>query len=442
MCARRREGKSGGLQGAWQPRTLLVHQDFASKPSIVGVELVMRPAELAVGGDPAVLGGHVGDVLGRVDRQRLNHLLGPAGAAEIHRLRIEHPRPFFVEQPQQQLVGRDMRADQLFWLGGVQVQVHPAPVLGVIAVQEILGRQQPALARAAALRMRARLWHVLDHHPARAPQRPVLAGRKALAHRQREARRQLFGLREIGLGAGRERAARERRDALVGRGARPLVDQQREHALAQPLEGRPVMQRQPLFVEAGPGADAAGLALGGRSIIVGGDDAHRPVAADLQRQLPAQLDGLADQRGQQRRLGHQRRDRRRIGVLGQDFLERPVQPRDPAANVGMVQLEGQDCIVPGDLLCCGHGSIRLFFAGRRAVRLPSGAPLHRHSRRACQGDPPAQSLAPRSSRSRSPAADSRVWACVCSFMRSQVRYICAMRGLPASRSRLRTRKSQ
>jgi hypothetical protein len=84
------------------------------------------------------------------------------------------------------------------------------------------------------------------------------------------------------------------------------------------------------------------------------DQPDRPVAAHLQRQLPAQLDRLADHRGQQRHLGHQRLHLRRIVVLGEDLLQRAVQPRDAAPDVGTVKLERQDGVIPGDAGRQGH----------------------------------------------------------------------------------------
>ena len=59
------------------------HSSVASKPSVAGVELVMRAAELAIGGHGAVFRGHVRNVFGRIDRQRLPHPVRRTGAAEL-----------------------------------------------------------------------------------------------------------------------------------------------------------------------------------------------------------------------------------------------------------------------------------------------------------------------------------------------------------------------
>ncbi len=229
---------------------------------------------------------------------------------------------------------------------------HAVPVLLVVAVDQVVRLEQTFLARAAALRERRGLGHVLQHDPARAP---VLGHARfdRAAVGQREDRRQLLGLGEVAGGAVRQRGAGDRRDALVGRHALPLVDEDRKIALAQLVEAACV--GHPVAVEAGIGADARGLALFGWAVVIGRDHAHRAVGLHLQRQLPAQLDRLADQRGQQGHLGHQRLDRRGIVVLPQHAGQHAVEPRDAAPHVGPVKLKGQDGVVPGDFGADAHG---------------------------------------------------------------------------------------
>ena len=165
-----------------------------------------------------------------------------------------------------------------------------------------------------------------------------------LAHRQREPRRQLLGLGEVGLGAVGERAAGDRRHPLVGRRPRPLVDQDRRTPPARAASNgaAPPPAATASGVEARVGAHPRRLPRLGRAEIVGRDQPHRPVAADLQAEPPAQLDRLPDQRRDQRRLRDQGGDRRRIVVLAEDGLEHRIEPPHPAANVGAVELEGQD----------------------------------------------------------------------------------------------------
>ena len=204
---------------------------------------------------------------------------------------------------------------------------------------------------------------MLQQHPAAAPVR-VAARLDRLGHRQREAGRQLLGLGEVGLGAVRERGAGDRRHPLVGRCPRPLVDQDPEDPLPEQAERRgPVRRRHRLGVVAGIGPHPRRLTLLGRPEVVGRDQPHRPVAADLQAEPPPELDRLADQRGDQRRLGDERRHRRRIVVLAEDRLEHRVEPPDPPADVGTVELERQDRVVPGDA------------AGKRHRGLPLRWPL-------------------------------------------------------------------
>ena len=315
----------------------------------------MRPAELAIGGDDAFFGGHVSDVLGRVDRQALAHLLFRAGAAELHRLRLEDPRPFLVEQPDQQVRRCHARPDQLELIHRIEQHVGAGPVLALVLVEDVGGLKKPLLARAAlGGRGEGRsLGHLLQHHAASAPAFAA-AWLGGFAEGQREPRRQLLGLREIGLGAGGQRVAGDRRDALIGRHALPLIDQDREIALADQRRGLgPFVET--VLVEAGPGADTGRGALLGGGVVIGGDQPRRPVAAHLKRQLPAQLHGLADQRGEKGHLGHQRLDLRGVVVLLQHPVEHAVETRDPAPDVGLVELEGQDGVVPGNAGAEAHG---------------------------------------------------------------------------------------
>ncbi len=164
----------------------------------------------------------------------------------------------------------------------------------------------------------------------------------------------MLGLGKVGLGAVGQRCSGNGGDALIGLGPLTLVDQDGEVPLAD-LAERHGIGHQPVRVETGVGTDAGGLAPFGRAIVIRRDQPRRSVAAHLQRQFPAQLDRLPDQRGQQRHLGHQRLDLGRVVMLLQDTVEHPVQTGDAAADVRGIELKRQDGIVPGNARAKGHG---------------------------------------------------------------------------------------
>ena len=192
---------------------------------------------------------------------------------------------------------------------------------------------------------------MLQHDATRAPMlRLIRAGRFAKA--QGKAGRQLFGLGEIGFGTGGQRPTGQRRDALIGGHALALVDHDREIAFADLLK-RGVIG-QPVRIIAGIGADARRLAFLLGAVVIGRDHPNGTFGLHLQRQFPTQLDRLADQCGQQRHLGHQRFDLRRIVVLFQDAFQHAIKPRHAAAHVDIIKLKGQNGIVPRDFSSLGH----------------------------------------------------------------------------------------
>ena len=89
----------------------------------------------------------------------------------------------------------------------------------------------------------------------------------------------MFGLSEIGLGAGGKRAARQRRHSLIRRHAFALIDRDAKDAAPKLFKSGRIGQR--LRVEPGIGANAGGRAFLCRTKIVGRDKAHRSVTADL-----------------------------------------------------------------------------------------------------------------------------------------------------------------
>ena len=194
---------------------------------------------------------------------------------------------------------------------------------------------------------------MLKHHAARAPSL-IITGQNGFPKGQRKPRRDLFGLGEIGLGTGRQGPTRNGRDPLIGRHALALIDHDAEKA-ATDLRKRVYVGLNAGFVKACIGADTGGLAVLGRAIIIRRDQTRRPIPADLQRQFPAQLDRLSDQRGQQRSLSHQRLNHGRIVVLFQNIVQHPVQTGHAPTNVAVVKLERQDRIVPSDFRTKCHG---------------------------------------------------------------------------------------
>ncbi len=291
------------------------------------------------------------DVARRVDRQRRAHPVRRAGAAEVDRLRVEDPRRLLVEEARQHLGRRRLRAGQLVLAHRGEEHVRAPPILALLVRQQVRRAGQAVLARRGVAVLRRGLGHVLEHHAAH----PPAAARDALG--DGEARGKLLGLGEVGLGTGREAAAGDGGDALIGGHALALVDQDREVAPADQIEGRGALV-QALRVVAGVAAQARGPPRLGRGVPVGRDQARGPVAAHLDRELPAQLHRLPDQRGQHRHLGDERLDRGGVVVLRQHPVQGAAEARDAPADVAAVELERQYGVVPGDFLDAGHGALR------------------------------------------------------------------------------------
>ena len=133
-----------------------------------------------------------------------------------------------------------------------------------------------------------------------------------------------------------------------------MIKQNGEIALTDLAKGI-LPSDQPRRVKTCIGADAAGRTLLAGGVEIRRDQADRPIAPHLQRQLPSQLDGLPDHRGQKHGLGHHRFDLGGVIMLGQDPLKRLVKARDAAPDIASVQLERQDGVVPRDLCRQCHG---------------------------------------------------------------------------------------
>ena len=114
-----------------------------------------------------------------------------------------------------------------------------------------------------------------------------------------------------------------------------MVDQNGKIALPDLAEGISALV-QTLGIIGCIGADAGRLAILGRTVVIGRDQTGGAGAAHLQGQLPAQLDSLADQGGQQGHLGHQTFDQWRIVMLLEHLLQHAIKTRHPSADVGGV----------------------------------------------------------------------------------------------------------
>ena len=111
-----------------------------------------------------------------------------------------------------------------------------------------------------------------------------------------------------------------------------LVDQDRKVAFAHEVKDIAHVQRRVLVIGR-IGTDLAGLSFGGGAVVIGRQNTHGTIAADLKRQLPAQFDGLPDERSQKGHLGHQCLDLRGVVMLFEDVFQYSVQPRHAAADI-------------------------------------------------------------------------------------------------------------
>ena len=171
-----------------------VHLDPASPGAFcrleaqrLGVELVMRAAELAIGGDDTFGRGHCAMSFWPIDRHRAAHLVRRTGTAEAHRLGIEDARAFLVEQPHQKIGRRDRGADQ-------SPALRPCRAAGWRG-SSFRPRPRPGCRHGSAGRPRRcpvrpqqppTAGHVLQHHAARPPVRGA-AGLCACAEGQRQS---------------------------------------------------------------------------------------------------------------------------------------------------------------------------------------------------------------------------------------------------------------
>ena len=191
-------------------------------------------------------------------------------------------------------------------------------------------------------------------HDAPSPPGLILALQGGAAKRQRKPGRQLLRLGEIGFRTGRKRAPCNRRDPLIGCHVVPLVDQHCEIALADQIKRFPRQIR--CLIKAGIRPDPGRGAFGFRRVVIRCNDAGRAIAAHLQGQFPAQLDRLPNQRRQNGGFGNKRFNRGRIVMLAQNRVQHAIKARDATPDVGVVELKGQDGVVPCDLRTKGHAN--------------------------------------------------------------------------------------
>ena len=194
-------------------------------------------------------------------------------------------------------------------------------------------------------------------------------GASGFTKTQRKPRWQLFGLGEVRLRTSGKRSAHQRCDALIGLHAFTLINHHSEISFANLIKGRAVSQTIRIIGSIGPNAGRLTILI--RAIIICCDHPHGTLGLHLQLKLPTQLDRLTNQRGQQRHLGHQRLNLRRVIVLAQNALKHPIQPRNPPANVCAIKLKRQNAIVPRDLSAVCHWGFLI--VGRLAYRVYIGA---------------------------------------------------------------------
>jgi len=123
-------------------------------------------------------------------------------------------------------------------------------------------------------------------------------------------------------------AAGERDEALVAAHVGTLVDGHRQMALAEQCAGV-LRLREARLVVARIGAQAVGR------LEVDHQERHRPVGLGLQDEAAVEFQRRAEQGRQHDGLAEQLADRRRIGVLGEDVVE-----RRPHAGEAPTQIEG------------------------------------------------------------------------------------------------------
>ena len=157
------------------------------------------------------------------------------------------------------------------------------------------------------------------------------------------------------LGAQRQALALDGRDPL-----RPLeigasVQRHDEHALAQQGlgagSGEPFRRRRHLGR-----IEAAEAAQGARGVIVGHHIAHRPVTLGLDDQPTLELQARPHQRRQRTGLAQQSRDRFRIVVGTQDFVDGGAEAHQPPTHGPALDLEGGGEVVGG--MGVGQGTAR------------------------------------------------------------------------------------
>ena len=199
-----------------------------------------------------------------------------------------------MEQTHQQVGRRDRRPDQFKLFNRVQQNIRTGPVFTFFGIQQIGSIQQTVIARSTfAGHMRRGFGHLLKHHATRTPGF-CLTRQCRFAKGQRKPRWQLFGLCKIGFGTGGQATASDGCDPLIRLGAFALVDQDSKIALADFGKGIDASD-QAILVKRGIGTNAANLTLFFGGVVIGRDQACWTIAANLQRQLPAEFDGLTDQ---------------------------------------------------------------------------------------------------------------------------------------------------
>src|SRR5579883_1055193 len=173
---------------------------MAGRAHVNALEPIAGVAELAGDRYRSV---RLAEALALVEGQRAQHAvdaLARAPAFRAHRVSPEHAHAVLVEEPEQQILGREIGIGELAGCGRAHQDQRATP-----AVLQLLPRAQVFRAIPVG--------ELLDQETAAAPR--TLG---AAFHRHLDAGRDLLGLTEIVMDALGERRALERDDALVALG--------------------------------------------------------------------------------------------------------------------------------------------------------------------------------------------------------------------------------
>src|SRR5216684_3850917 len=312
------------------------------------LEHVGRVAELAGHRDLAVLDHVVAVVL----RKAAQHPFDPRPRARALRVQVpaaEHPYPALVEQPVEQLLGRDLRIEQLDVLDGGDERAPLDPGIVLRRHLDLDPLRHVAGIEVGLARPLRRPRQELQQEPAGAPPMPgaVRPRPHFLGHGEAHAGRDLLGAEKILVRGMLEILALERDDALVAGGVRALVDGHGQMAMAEQRAGiggaGGDRGGHPVGIEAGAAAHLAGRG------VVDDQHPHRAVALRLQDEAAFELQRRAEQHREHDALAQQLGDGRRIAMARKNGIDGGPEADHAPAQVERLDLERQDGVVCGSL---------------------------------------------------------------------------------------------